>query len=58
MKRNFRPNYKGNKNPNLSLSLSLSLCAPSFTVDIRWHHYLKLMGKESLVKEDSDLPRI
>jgi hypothetical protein len=23
MKRNFRPNYKGNKNPNLSLSLSL-----------------------------------
>jgi hypothetical protein len=54
MKRNFRPNYKGNKNPNLSLSLS----APSFTVDIRWHHYLKLMGKESLVKGDSDLPRI
>jgi hypothetical protein len=57
MKRNFRPNNKGNKNPNLSLS-PLSLCAPSFTVDIRWHHYLKLMGKESLVKGDSDLPRI
>jgi hypothetical protein len=25
MTRNFRPNYKGNKNPNLSLSLSLHL---------------------------------
>jgi hypothetical protein len=30
MKRNFRPNYKGNKNPNLSLSLSLSLSLCTF----------------------------